>query len=219
MRSFFLKETRSGIFMQRYFWILLVAIIFNLETNKVLAEDTEGLLKEQITLCESCHGAKGSSQDPQFPILAGQHFYYLYVQLKDYKEGRRKNEIMSNIVADLSKEDMKALAQYFSEQSWPLIQVESQPELAEQGEVASESGQCVQCHLGGYEGESRIPRLAGQHPEYLEKTMLDFKERIRTNSAAKSSLLDAFKAIDIKAMAIFLGGLQGHEKSHGSEIQ
>ncbi|HAT22535.1 MAG TPA: cytochrome C, partial [Dehalococcoidia bacterium] len=179
--------------MQRYFWILLVVIIFNVETNKVLAEDTEGLLKEKITLCESCHGAKGGSQDPQFPILAGQHFYYLYVQLKDYKEGSRKNEIMSNIVADLSKEDMKALAQHFSEQSWPLIQVESQPELAKQGEAASESGQCVQCHLGGYEGESRIPRLAGQHPEYLEKTMLDFKEKIRTNSAAKSSLLNAFK--------------------------
>ena len=194
--------------MQRYFWILLVVIIFNVETNKVLAEDTEGLLKEKITLCESCHGAKGGSQDPQFPILAGQHFYYLYVQLKDYKEGSRKNEIMSNIVADLSKEDMKALAQHFSE-----------PELAKQGEASSESGQCVQCHLGGYEGESRIPRLAGQHPEYLEKTMLDFKEKIRTNSAAKSSLLNAFKAIDIKAMAIFLGGLQVHEKSHGSEIE
>ena len=126
---------------------------------------------------------------------------------------------MSNIVADLSKEDMKALAQHFSEQSWPLIQIESQPELAKQGEAASESGQCVQCHLGGYEGESRIPRLAGQHPEYLEKTMLDFKEKIRTNSAAKSSLLNAFKAIDIKGMAIFLGGLQVHEKSHGSEIE
>ena len=85
--------------MQRYFWILLVAIIFNLETNKVLAEDTEGLLKEQITLCESCHGAKGSSQDPQFPILAGQHFYYIYVQLKDLSSGMRKNEIMNDIAA------------------------------------------------------------------------------------------------------------------------
>ena len=100
-----------------------------------------------------------------------------------------------------------------------MIQIESQPELAKQGEAASESGQCVQCHLGGYEGESRIPRLAGQHQEYLEKTMLDFKEKIRTNSAAKSSLLNAFNDIDIKAMAIFLGGLQVHEKSHGSEIE
>jgi len=49
--------------------------------------------------------------------------------------------------------------------------------------------------------------------------MLDFKEKIRTNSAAKSSLLDAFKTIEIKAMAIFLGELQIHEKSKGSEIE
>jgi len=219
MRSFFLRETKGGTDMQKYFLVLLIITFFNLETTKVLAEDASDMLKEKITLCESCHGEKGASQDSQFPILAGQHFYYLYVQLKDYKEGRRKNEIMANVVADLSKEEMKALAQYFSEQSWPLITAKNQPELAQQGEVASESGQCVQCHLGGYEGESRIPRLAGQHPEYLEKTMLDFKEKIRANSPAKSSLLDAFKLIDIKAMSIFLGGLQVHEKAHGSEIE
>jgi len=89
--------------VQKYFWILFIIILFNLDTSKALAGDADGLLKEKIILCESCHGVKGSSQDPQFPILAGQHFYYLYVQLKDYKEGRRKNEIMSNIVIDLNK--------------------------------------------------------------------------------------------------------------------
>ncbi len=51
------------------------------------------------------------------PVIWGQQFYYLYVQLKDYKAGRRQNEIMSSIVADLSREELKALAQYFSDQS------------------------------------------------------------------------------------------------------
>ncbi len=30
------------------------------------------------------------------PILAGQEFYYLYVQLKDFKSGLRKNAVMGS---------------------------------------------------------------------------------------------------------------------------
>ena len=44
-----------------------------------------------------------------------QEYYYLYVQLKDYKPGLRVNEIMSDIAAELSKDEMKALAQHYSE--------------------------------------------------------------------------------------------------------
>ena len=36
-------------------------------------------------------------------------------------------------------------------------------------ETATAAGQCVQCHLGGYEGNSRVPRLAGQKVSYLER--------------------------------------------------
>ncbi|MDH3314759.1 MAG: cytochrome C, partial [Gammaproteobacteria bacterium] len=72
---------------------------------------------------------------------------------------------------------------------------------------ATTAGQCVQCHLGGYEGNSRVPRLAGQQVGYLEKTMLDFKNKVRLNSPAKGSLLKDYSDGDIAAMAHFLGGL------------
>ncbi len=52
----------------------------------------------------------------------------------------------------------------------------------------------------------RIPRLAGQHAAYLERTMLDFKSKARANSAAKSSLMQSFSAQDIAGMADFLAG-------------
>ena len=65
------------------------------------------------------------------------------------------------------------------------------------------SGQCPQCHLGGYNGVSRNPRLAGQTPEYLEKTMLDFKSKDRHNSPSKSSLMKSYSEDDITAMAAF----------------
>lgn len=163
-------------------------------------------IRETLEECTACHGQKGASYLDEFPILGGQEFYYLYVQLKDFKSGRRASDIMKDIVADFDKTKMKLLATYFSKQSWPNINYISDPALAQKGEVSSAAGQCVQCHLGGYEGNSRIPRLAGQHKKYLLKTMMDFKHKRRLNSPAKSSLMVSFKDESIEAMADYLAG-------------
>ncbi len=164
-------------------------------------------VRELLETCVACHGEGGASKVSEFPILAGQHPYYLYVQLKDFKSGLRKNDVMAPIAAELDKNEMLAIAQYFSEQTWPRIGFRADRAQAALGERASGAGLCVQCHLGGYEGDSRIPRLAGQYPEYLEKTMLDFKSKARANSPAKSSLMGAFSDQDIAAMAAFLADL------------
>lgn len=161
---------------------------------------------EELQQCISCHGANGKTLQPSFPVLSGQHFYYLYVQLKDFKSGLRKNDIMGPIAANLAKSQMKLLAKYFSDQKWPANNFRADPLAEVTGETATGAGQCVQCHLGGYEGNSRIPRLAGQHPEYLLKTMQDFKHKIRLNSAAKSSLFVSYSEDDIKAMSEYLAG-------------
>ncbi len=160
----------------------------------------------QIKQCAVCHGENGATLQPVIPILSGQHFYYLYVQLKDFKSGLRKNNIMGPIASQLKKSQMKLLAKYFSEQDWPDLGYRANSAAEIQGETATGAGQCVQCHLGGYEGDSRIPRLAGQHPEYLLKTMTDFKTKKRLNSAAKSSLLVSYSDDDIKAMSEYLAG-------------
>jgi cytochrome c553 len=113
---------------------------------------------------------------------------------------------MGSISAQFDKSQMKLLAKYFSEQDWPNIGYRANSAAEIQGETATGAGQCVQCHLGGYEGDSRIPRLAGQHPEYLIKTMTDFKYKNRLNSAAKSSLFVSYSEEDIKAMSEYLAG-------------
>ena len=132
------------------------------------AADEYAAISEKLKLCAGCHGEKGASSNPEYPILAGQHLYYLYVQLKDFKSGFRKNDIMSPLASDLEKAEMLSLAKYFSEQKWPGIGFRADPDKAAKGEMAAVAGQCVQCHLGGYEGNSRIPRLAGQYPKYLK---------------------------------------------------
>ncbi len=162
---------------------------------------------EDIRQCTACHGAAGQTLQSGYPILAGQHFYYLYVQLKDFKSGLRKNDVMGPIAAKYDKSQMQLLARYFSEQKWPNSKFVADAAAAAKGETATGAGQCVQCHRGGYEGDSRIPRLAGQNFDYLLKTMLDFKQKKRTNSAAKSSLFDSYSDEDIAAMTEFLAGM------------
>lgn len=185
---------------------LVLALSLLLSGAALAQEDPFASVRDQIELCTGCHGENGASDNPEFPILAGQHFYYTYVQLKDFKAGRRSNEIMEEITQELERSEMKLIAQFFSEQTWPNIAYKSDAAIAAAGRTAAESGQCVACHLGDYTGNSRVPRISGQHPEYLKKTMLDFKQKLRMNSPAIATLLAAFSDDDIDSMAEYLAG-------------
>lgn len=157
--------------------------------------------------CEVCHGEGGASTQQQYPILAGQEFYYLYVQLKDFNSGLRADPIMGPLSSALDKESMQLIAKYFSEQKWPDTAYMNGDQATQSAKSVITAGQCVACHLGAFHGNSRVPRLAGQHPEYLAKTMLDFKSKARRNSPAKGSLLATFDDQELVDVAQYLSSL------------
>ena len=66
--------------------------------------------------CIGCHGADGNSTAPVFPKLAGQHAQYLENALKAYRDGFRRNDMMNRFAKNLTDEDIKAIARYFSSQ-------------------------------------------------------------------------------------------------------
>ena len=161
-----------------------------------------------IKTCETCHGEGGNSSIAANPVLGGQHFYYLYVQLKDFKAGRRENAIMGPLTATLSKDQMKLIAEYFSSKPWPEREALALDEdTIKRAKKTTNAGQCVACHLGGFEGDSRVPYSAGQHPEYLAKTLIDFKTKARNNSPSKSTLMGSFDDADLEAVARYLASL------------
>jgi cytochrome c553 len=134
---------------------------------------------------------------------------YIYLQLRDYKSGARKHEQMSAVVADLTKEDLKALAAHFASQPWPDLQQPSAPKaIADQAIAANVSVGCTGCHLGEYQGDSTVPRLAGQQRDYLDKTMKDFRARTRGNNPGMSDLMNAALPEDLTAIATYTAGLQ-----------
>lgn len=65
-------------------------------------------------VCVSCHGADGISVAPDVPNLAGETIVYLETQLKAFRNGKRQNDIMSGIAAELTDEDIRALATWYA---------------------------------------------------------------------------------------------------------
>ncbi len=161
-------------------------------------------ISEKLPLCTGCHGEVGMPVNPDIPIIWGQHEYYLYVQLKDYNSGLRANEIMNPIAAELSKEEMRALAKHFSQQPWPRTTFTAEDAAVLRAESAMTAGACTECHLGNLHGQSDIARVAGQQPVYLETTMLEMKTKVRHNAPAKSSLFATYPDEDLKALAAYL---------------
>jgi cytochrome c553 len=165
-------------------------------------------LEEKAAICGACHGEAGVPQEKTTPIIWGQPEGYLYIQLRDFKRGTRKDERMSPIAEALERGEMLTLAEYLSKKSWPgLGQPAAPPELARQALTANTSVGCTGCHLDHYQGDGTVPRLAGQSREYLVKTMADFRSRKRANNPGMSDLMAATSESDLAALAEYLAGL------------
>ncbi len=70
--------------------------------------------KTRAATCAACHGPNGKAPNPVWPNLAGQNAPYIVKQLKAFKDGSRKDPLMSPQAAALSDKDMEDLAAYFS---------------------------------------------------------------------------------------------------------
>lgn len=164
--------------------------------------------KKKAEACAACHGADGNSPAGAFPSLAGQSARYIYLQLRDYKEGRRKNPMMSAVASGLEKQDMHDLAAYFASQKQARVPFTPDPARIKAGAAKAEESLCAMCHLGGMKGQNEIPRLAGQHPEYILTQLKNFQARERTNDAGNmTSLAQTLSEDDMENLAHWIHSL------------
>ncbi len=162
----------------------------------------------KAAVCSACHGDGGRSTIPINPILAGQTSRYLYLQLRDFQEGRRSDPQMSPMVKDLSRDELRELSDWFAQQKPPIQNFKVDAEKAKLGKVKADDTLCTMCHLGGFKGQNEIPRVAGQHYEYIVKQLKDFKARRRTNDAGNmTSVSGTLSDADIDNVAHYLVGL------------
>jgi cytochrome c553 len=165
-------------------------------------------LEEKASLCGACHGENGIPQERSAPIIWGQQEGYIYLQLRDYKRGTRANESMNAAVEGMERDDLLALAEYFSKKPWPnLQQPQASGAVAARAHQANTSVGCTGCHLDSYQGDSSVPRLAGQSKEYLDQTIADFRNHKRNNNPGMSSLMNAATPEDLTAITAYVAGL------------
>ncbi len=167
------------------------------EAGKALAEQ----------MCVACHGPDKTLNN-ETPILAGQTWRYLYLQMKDYKEGRRTNEFMSPLMKDMSRKDMYNLAAYYAGQTYKGQNEKGSSELIDKGRKVAEAALCTMCHLGGFKGQNEVPKVAGQHYSYIVKQLTAFKNKERTNDAGTmTAYMSGVSKEDMEAVASYVATL------------
>lgn len=126
--------------------------------------------------CKKCHNKDGISDDEEIPTIAGQRPTYLFKQMSDYKKGVRENREMKKAMRKLSPEDMAHVAAWFSSLERP-AQVGNEQML-----VIKVCDSCHQKDVVEKDGRIEVaPLLDGQIRQYLEATMLAFKQADRSN--------------------------------------
>jgi cytochrome c553 len=187
--------------------LILVLVALNVFSISAHAQNIEAG-KKKAEACAACHGVDGNAVATMFPTLAGQNARYLYLQLKDYKEGRRQNPMMSAMAANLAKEDMQDLAAYFASQKQQRSTFKADPVRIKAGAAKAEESLCAMCHMGGMSGQNEIPRVAGQHPDYVLMQLKNFKSRERHNDAGNmTSLAQTLSENDMENLAHWISSL------------
>ena len=165
-------------------------------------------IEDKTQVCAGCHGANGKPIDKTIPNIWGQQAGYIYIELRDFKRGDRKSDIMQPIVSSMERDDMQSIAEFFSKKLWPdLGQPRASKEISDRASSANRSVGCTGCHLDHFQGDGTVPRLAGMSKEYLSKTMADFRSRARGNNPGMSDLMLATAPDDLAALAEYLAGL------------
>jgi len=190
----------------RFLSLALICAIALASRDAVAQDDSD--IRRKAEVCVACHGPNGNSQNPDSPILAGQSWRYVYIQLKDFKEGRRSDPVMSPMAANLSRDDMIALGNFFAAQKQLPIDFKADGARVDLGRKISDAVLCPMCHLGGFVGQNEIPRVAGQYPQYVRKQLQDFKARRRTNDAGNmTSVAGTLSDDDIENLAHYIANL------------
>jgi cytochrome c553 len=169
------------------------------------------ITKLATNVCANCHGPRGESISSAFPRLAAQNAAYTEAQLKAFKDRSRGDPYaqayMWGMASQLDEDTIKRLATYYAAQAAIPGRI-GDPKRMELGKVIFQNGlpesevpACALCHGEGAQGKEAIPRLGGQHPEYLVKQLVAFKSLQRANNPVMHTVTGKMSFEQIQAVA------------------
>jgi cytochrome c553 len=187
----------------------VLVVVASMSAVSASAQDVAAGGKKAAEVCAACHGPDGNSAQGMYPSLAGQTARYVYLQLKDFNEGRRADPQMTPVAKTLTRDDMLNVAAYFAAQELRPLDFQADPGRVAKGSAKAAETLCTMCHGGGFTGQNEIPRVAGQQHDYIVKQLGDFKAGRRTNDAGNmASVSKTLSDDDIENLAQYLTTLR-----------
>lgn len=197
--------------------ILTLGLLGIATANAANLDLAKSIVKEK---CHLCHGEEGEASSAIYPRLAGQNLNYLVKQLKNFRDGKRKSDTMSEMAKGLKDDQIDALAEYFSSKPALTHRVRDK-QFAGVGQYLFKKGNkysgipaCKSCHGEFGQGTDELPRLAGQHKRYVADQLQAFGERARTNdNAIMHTIASKLTEMEIEALALYVSGLKPAEEA------
>lgn len=171
----------------------------------------------KIDYCQICHGeaGRGFYGYDAMPRLAGQQPAYLERQLRDYASGRRVNPVMSKVAQGVPPAFYGAIAAHFHAAEAPPLgggggDLALGREIFANGLPDANIPACSACHGAEGRGGGEIPRLAGQLPAYLVKSLSHWDGRAASGglSAIMVPTTHNLSAAQMAAVAAYVGALK-----------
>ena len=169
--------------------------------------------EKAVNLCSTCHGPRGVSTSPEFPILAAQNRSYLEAQLDAFRAHTRSEKIahdfMWGIAGGLDDRMISAVAAYYAAQP-PAPGRSSDPQLVAKGKELFDKGiagrgipACTTCHGADATGQATFPRLAGQHAKYVVK-QLEYIQSLVRNAPVMHGIIKDLAPDEMRALAAYV---------------
>ena len=148
-------------------------------------------LAQRLVACAACHGSEGrATNDGYYPRIAGKPAGYLFNQLVNFRDGRRRNAAMTYLVNHQTDAYLREIAGHFAALDLPYpspLPAKAEPaalargeRLVRQGDAARGIPACVACHGAELTGvEPAIPGLLGLPRDYMNAQFGAWKGGLR----------------------------------------
>ena len=155
---------------------ILAALTFAVIISSARAETIE----ERAAACFGCHGEHGQSETENVPSLGAQQAPYALIQLFMFREKLRTFEPMNDMAKGFTDDDLQKFSDLISKLPKPKPPDDT-PDSArmQRGQALVQQHRCNNCHNADFSGKENVPRIANQREDYLNKTLVEYKDNSR----------------------------------------
>ena len=211
-----MRHAHLEIAMKRQ--LFLIFSVVGLGIPAIASADVAAIMED----CNGCHGDNGVSQWTDMPSIAGIPEFVIVDALYIYQDEARpcaESEYrmgdtsraatsMCAVAAELSEDDIDALAAAYAEMGWTKAKQDFDADKAAAGKAIHDS-ECDRCHSeAGTNADDEASMLGGQQMGYLRTTLAQYKDGSREQPKKMQEKLDPLSDDDVEALVNYYGSIQ-----------